>query len=135
MRRRWRPWGRFIPSELGLDASERRAVLKDAEERWLLDRRNGLWCIVWMLGAMGGMVLAVWVLPRSAQSAGVGVGVIGGWALFSEWRARSLRPFIYAALRGRGHDVCRGCGYLRGGLGADEVCPECGVRSAPLAAH
>jgi hypothetical protein len=138
----WHPGGRFIPCELGLDAPTRRAVLKAAGDRWMFETRNGLRALAWFLGAIVVSVLVMVLFWPLLKSTGllpgnlvfVPLGVC--WILFLHWQRRNGLPqSVYAELRARGHDVCRGCGYIRTGLDPLALCPECGTRSAPLPVH
>jgi hypothetical protein len=143
-RRRWYPGNRFIPAELGLDAPTRCAVLKAAGDRWMLETRNGVGVLLWMVGVGIVCVVALAVLRPFLKS--VGLAPVSGvivyllmfslWPLYLLWQQRSGLPqCIYAELRDRGHDVCRQCGYLRNSLDGADPCPECGTPSAPLPVH
>lgn len=136
--RRQHPGDRFIPSELGLERPTRRAVLKAATGWWLLEPRNWMWSLAWFVGLIVVLAFVTPLLRANglADASGLVISplIFGWWILFLWWQCGRLGRHVYAELRDRGHDVCRGCGYLREGMDSLAVCPECGVRSVPLTA-
>lgn len=128
----WRFFNRLIPADLGLTASQRSAVLKQAKQ--LYEQRRSVW--------FSGIIVFVWLhgmgwLGRTRIGGGLSeaefytvltVGaLLMGVVYACMMPALGARRAVFAALRARGHAVCPRCGYLRHGLGPEAPCPECGA--------
>ncbi|MFK7883392.1 MAG: hypothetical protein AB8F26_04300 [Phycisphaerales bacterium] len=125
----------YLEKDVGLTSADRRDVLKcagrTANKSLKAFSRDSLLIlgVILLAGPVFGVVhVLVHIsginIPRVFINAIAG-GIAGGFG--AAFMARRMKPFVYAELRARGHNVCPKCGYLRTGLEDTAPCPDCGV--------
>lgn len=127
----------YLKNELCLPKAEVRQITRAANQRSvrsikLLSRDTAF--VLGVVAAMAALLILLGVVLKrtgfyvpspilSGLVGGIGGGLVG-W-----WMAARARPFVFAELRRRGHNVCPKCGYLRAGLEDTQPCPECGTKN------